>query len=179
MQPSFTPRQSHRTYNGTGTDNKVVVARALKAHNPNVKVYFYQPADRLGDTVYVQNVLKSHPGVLQDHMKILTRTHCTHLGIISYSLTGTLLECINTHTHTHTHTHAHAHTHMYQRAHEQTQTQNGGCGTTTGTSYGSVGRMGDHKSIHLSLPLKTFSPTSPFRCFMSLVKPNGCWMESW
>ena len=122
MQPSFTPRQSHRTYNGTGTDNKVVVARALKAHNPNVKVYFYQPADRLGDTVYVQNVLKSHPGVLQDHMKILTRTHCTHLGIISYSLTGTLLECINTHTHTHTHTHTRTRTHTHVSTRTRTNT---------------------------------------------------------
>jgi len=40
----------------------VAVGRALKAHNPNVKVYFYQPADRLGDTVYVQNALAAHPG---------------------------------------------------------------------------------------------------------------------
>ena len=51
-----------RNYNGTGEDSKVAVGRALKAHNPNVKVYFYQPADRLGDTVYVQNALAAHPG---------------------------------------------------------------------------------------------------------------------
>ena len=48
-------------YNGTGTDNKVTVARSLKARNPGLRIMFYQPADRLGDTVYVQNALESHP----------------------------------------------------------------------------------------------------------------------
>jgi hypothetical protein len=40
-----------KSYNGTGDDNKVKVARALKKRNPKVKTFFYQPADRLGDTV--------------------------------------------------------------------------------------------------------------------------------
>jgi hypothetical protein len=50
-----------RSYNGTGDDSKVVVARALKKSNPELNVYFYQPADRLGDTPFIQNVLKAHP----------------------------------------------------------------------------------------------------------------------
>ena len=49
------------SYNGTGEDSKVAIARALKAENPRLKVYFYQPADRLGDTAYVLNALHSHP----------------------------------------------------------------------------------------------------------------------
>ena len=48
-------------YNGTGDDSKVKVARALKARNPKVKTYFYQPQNRLGDTTYVQNALNAHP----------------------------------------------------------------------------------------------------------------------
>jgi len=49
------------SYNGTGDDSKVRVARKLKARNPKLKVLFYQPADRLGDTAYVQEALASHP----------------------------------------------------------------------------------------------------------------------
>jgi hypothetical protein len=37
------------SYNGTGDDNKVKVARALKARNPQVKTYFYQPGARSPD----------------------------------------------------------------------------------------------------------------------------------
>ena len=40
-----------KSYNGTGDDSKVKVARALKKRNPKVKTFLYQPADRLGDTV--------------------------------------------------------------------------------------------------------------------------------
>lgn len=40
-----------KSYNGTGDDNKIRVARALKRRNPKLKLFFYQPADRLGDTV--------------------------------------------------------------------------------------------------------------------------------
>ena len=48
-------------YNGTGTDNKILVARKLKARNPKLKVSFYQPADRFGDTVFVQDYVAKHP----------------------------------------------------------------------------------------------------------------------
>lgn len=37
------------------------MARALKASNPKLKVFFYQPADRLGDTQYVLDLLAAHP----------------------------------------------------------------------------------------------------------------------
>jgi len=45
-------KQGPGSYNGTGEDSKVTVARALKARNPHLRVMFYQPADRLGDTEY-------------------------------------------------------------------------------------------------------------------------------
>lgn len=48
-------------YNGSGTDSKITVARALKKRNPKLKVLFYQPADRLGDTPFVLNELEAHP----------------------------------------------------------------------------------------------------------------------
>ena len=48
-------------YNGTGEDSKISVAKALKAHNPKLKVAFYQPADRLGDTPFVMDVFNAHP----------------------------------------------------------------------------------------------------------------------
>ena len=48
-------------YNGTGTDHKVSIARELKKRNPRIKIMFYQPADRLGDTEYVMNALMAHP----------------------------------------------------------------------------------------------------------------------
>ena len=54
-------KQGPGSYNGTGTDSKVAVARALKARNPALKVFFYQPADRLGDTAYVTGLLAAHP----------------------------------------------------------------------------------------------------------------------
>jgi hypothetical protein len=54
-------KQGPGSYNGTGEDSKVTIARLLKARNPQLKVLFYQPADRLGDTAYVLNALESHP----------------------------------------------------------------------------------------------------------------------
>jgi hypothetical protein len=54
-------KQGPGSYNGTGEDSKVTVARLLKQRNPKLKVLFYQPADRLGDTAYVLNALDSHP----------------------------------------------------------------------------------------------------------------------
>ena len=48
-------------YNGSGVDTKIMVARALKKRNPKVEVWFYQPADRLGDTPFVQEALNAHP----------------------------------------------------------------------------------------------------------------------
>ena len=54
-------KQGPGSYNGTGEDSKVTIARLLKARNPRIKVLFYQPADRLGDTQYVLDALESHP----------------------------------------------------------------------------------------------------------------------
>ena len=48
-------------YNGTGEDHRVTVARALKARNSRVQTWVYQPADRLGDTAFVQAALDAHP----------------------------------------------------------------------------------------------------------------------
>lgn len=54
-------KQGAGSYNGTGTDSKVAVARLLKKRNPKLKVLFYQAADRVGDTEYVMNTLMAHP----------------------------------------------------------------------------------------------------------------------
>jgi hypothetical protein len=54
-------KQGTGSYNGTGTDSKVAVARLLKKRNPKLKVLFYQAADRVGDTEYVMNTLMAHP----------------------------------------------------------------------------------------------------------------------
>jgi len=54
-------KQGPGSYNGTGDDSKVAIARALKKRNPKLKVLFYQPADRLGDTAYVISALQAHP----------------------------------------------------------------------------------------------------------------------
>ena len=54
-------KQGPGSYNGTGEDSKVTIARHLKARNPQLKVLFYQPADRLGDTAYVLDALNDHP----------------------------------------------------------------------------------------------------------------------
>jgi hypothetical protein len=54
-------KQGPGSYNGTGEDSKVTIARLLKARNPKLKVLFYQPADRLGDTAYVTDALDAHP----------------------------------------------------------------------------------------------------------------------
>ena len=54
-------KQGAGSYNGSGEDSKVTIARALKARNPKLMVYFYQPADRLGDTAYVLDALAAHP----------------------------------------------------------------------------------------------------------------------
>jgi hypothetical protein len=55
-----TPNKGNH-YNGTGEDGRVSVARALKKRNPNIKVLFYQAADRVADTEYVQAQLNAHP----------------------------------------------------------------------------------------------------------------------
>jgi hypothetical protein len=48
-------------FTGAGVDSKIRVARALKKRNPAIKVWFYQPADRLGDTPFIQSALNDHP----------------------------------------------------------------------------------------------------------------------
>jgi hypothetical protein len=54
-------KQGPGSYNGTGEDSKISVARALKKRNSKLKVLFYQPADRLGDTEYILQTLAAHP----------------------------------------------------------------------------------------------------------------------
>eukprot|EP01052_Picozoa_sp_SAG31_P010116 SAG31_NODE_545_length_14238_cov_15.518849_3_plen_480_part_00 len=54
-------KQGPGSYNGSGEDPKVTIARNLKRRNPELQVLFYQPADRLGDTQYVTDALVAHP----------------------------------------------------------------------------------------------------------------------
>ena len=63
-------------YTGVGDDSKIIAARALKKRNPKLQVWFYQPADRLGDTPFVQTALNEHPGTSRED-------HCAHLSSCS------------------------------------------------------------------------------------------------
>ncbi len=49
------------SYNGTGEENRIPIARALKKVNPAIKVMYYQAADRVCDNAYCLNTLAAHP----------------------------------------------------------------------------------------------------------------------
>ena len=72
-------------YNGTGVDSKIMIARLLKARNPNIKLLFYQPADRFGDTPYVQDYVQAHPEMW---LRGALCYPCLYLVILLYTLSN-------------------------------------------------------------------------------------------
>ena len=48
-------------YTGTGEDIQITLARRFKNRNPNIKILFYQPADRFGDSPFVTDFVQQHP----------------------------------------------------------------------------------------------------------------------